>query len=98
MSENENVCSIDLIRWTFRTGEENRAAIEAHLVDLGLHVMVVNDGEFHVSWDEPNRDMDELAAELWEMNGEPFEITQEEFYRFSHLTIQPDDSDQNQAA
>ncbi len=97
-NENEKVCGVDLIRWTFRAGADNRAAIESHLVDLGLDVMVVGDGEFHVTWEEPDRDADELAAELWEINGEAFEITQEEFYRFSHLILQPDETDQSQAA
>lgn len=98
MSENDGVCSIDLIRWTFRTGDEARSAIETHLLDLGLDVMITGDGQFHVSWDEPDRDMDDLATEIWDLNGEPFEIVQEEFYRFSHLIISPAEGDESQAA
>ena len=91
MSEATNPESVDMIRWSFSVRPESRAAIEAHLTDLGLDVVVQSSGEFHVTWEEPDRDTDDLAAELWELNEEPFEITHEEFHRLSHLLIHADD-------
>lgn len=92
MSEDTNAAAVDMVRWTFSVEPDRRAGVEGHLVDLGLDVVVIGEGQFHVTWDEPDRDTDELAAELWDLNGEPFEITQEEFHRLSHVLIHADDA------
>ena len=81
----------DMIRWTFDAKPEHRAEIETYLVDLGLDVMVVGEAQFHVTWDEPDRDMAEVASELWEINEESCEITQEEFRRLGHFLIHLED-------
>ena len=100
MSEAHDPSAVDMIRWTFAPNPENREAIEAHLVDLGLDVVVVGESQFHVTWEEPDRDMAEVTSELWDLNGEPFEITQEEFHRLGHFLIHADDAegDEVQAA
>ena len=98
MSEDANSASVDMIRWTFSVSPESREAIEAHLVDLGLDVVVLGEGQFHVTWEEPDRDTSDLTSELWDINGEPFEITQEEFHRVGHFLIQADEVDNAQAA
>ena len=98
MSDQENPTSVDMIRWTFSVETEKREEIETHLVDLGLDVVVLGESQFHVIFDEPDHDTDELAAELWDLNGEPFEITQEEFHRLSHILIHADETDEAQAA
>ncbi len=98
MSDSGDGSSVDMVRWTFTVEADKRGAIEAHLVDLGLDVMVVGEGQFHVVWEEPDRDMDEVAAELWDLNGSAFEISQEEFHRVSHVMIHSDESDAAQAA
>ena len=98
MSEDTNPTSVDMIRWTFSVNPESREAIEAHLVDLGLDVVVVGEGQFHVTWEEPDRDMGEVTSELWDLNGEPFEIAQEEFHRLGHFLIHADEADDAQAA
>src|SRR5690349_16173489 len=83
MSQEPNTPSLDLIRWTFTSDPARRAAIEEHLADLGLDVLVRDDCKFLATWDEPDRDPDEVVTEIWELNGAPFEVTQEEFYRLS---------------
>jgi hypothetical protein len=98
MSVETNPIAVDMIRWTFSIDPESRESIEAHLVDLGLDVVVVGEGQFHVTWEEPDRDMAEVTSELWDLNGEPFEITQEEFHRLGHFLIHPDDAGEAQAA
>ncbi len=93
MSEANDLSAVDMIRWTFSTSAEGRAPIEAYLVDLGLDVVVVGESQFHVTWEEPDRDMAEVTSELWDLNGEPFEITQEEFHRLGHFLIHPDEDE-----
>lgn len=97
MIEDTNPTSVDMIRWTFSVSPESREAIEAHLVDLGLDVFVVGDGQFHVTWEEPDRDMADVTSELWDLNGEPFEINQEEFHRLGHFLIHADEDHEAQA-
>ena len=75
--------SVDMVRWTFTANPSQRAAIEGYLVDLGLDVVVMGESQFHVTWEEHDHDLDEVAAELWEINESAFEITQEEFHRVS---------------
>lgn len=91
MSDAASSPSVDMIRWTFTVKPENRAVIEAHLVDLGPDVVVLGDSQFHISWEEHDLDLDEIAAELWDLNEEAFEITQEEFHRVSLAVIHPDE-------
>src|SRR3954447_5244956 len=98
MSESAISPSVDMIRWTFSVDPAHRAVVETHLVDLGLDVTVLGEGQFHVIWEEPEADRDEVASELWEIAGEPFDITQEEFHRVSHVLIHPDVDDSTQAA
>jgi hypothetical protein len=81
MSHEPNVLSLDLIRWTFTSDPARRAAIEEHLTDLGLDVLVYDGCRFLVTWDEPDRDVDEVITALWDLNGAPFEVTQEDFHR-----------------
>ncbi len=90
--------TIDMIRWTFSVDPRRRPSIEAHLADLGLDVFVQGEGQFHVSWDEPDRDMDELIVELWDLAGSPFEITQEEFHRVSLSLLQHHDDEADAVA
>ena len=92
MSNAENPNSIDLIRWTFSVNPAHKAAIEEHLSDLGLDVLVREDAQFLVSWDEPEGDLDEVIQALWALNEEPFEITQEEFHCQNVFHVHPDES------
>ncbi len=101
MSAEPNSPSVDMIRWTFSVEPEHREAIEAHLADLGLDVFVEGGGRFHVSWDEPDRDMDEVVSELWAIHGKPFDITQEEFHRVNLFLLEHDEDaadDEREAA
>lgn len=97
MSEAQDPSSVDMIRWTFVANPENREAIEAYLVDLGLDVQVVGDSQFHVTWEEPERDMADVTSELWDLNEEPFEINQEEFHRIGNFLIHPEEADGDEA-
>jgi hypothetical protein len=83
MCQEPNTLSLDLIRWTFTTDPARRGAIEEHLTDLGLDVMVRDDCKFIATWDEPDRDLDGVITEIWDLNHAPFEVTQEEFHRLS---------------
>jgi hypothetical protein len=98
MSQEQGASSIDLIRWTFTINGEHRAAIEGHLVDLGLDVLVHDDSHFVVTWEEPDRETDEVVEELWALNGEPFEVTQEEFHRVGLHTLHNADDEPAQEA
>jgi hypothetical protein len=91
MGEGANPASIDLIRWTFSVNPEHRAEIEEHLTDLGLDVLVREDSHFLVSWDEPEGNIDEVIEAIWALNGEPFELTQEEFHRQILLHVHYDE-------
>lgn len=93
MSSEQDTTSIDLLRWTFTINPEQRAPIESYLVDLGLDVLIVDDAKFVVTWEEPERDIDEVIEEIWALNGEPFEVTQEEFHRLGLHTLQHDDGE-----
>ena len=44
-----------------------------------------------MTWDEPEGGIDELIEELWAINGEPFEVTHEEFHRVNLLVYQPEE-------
>src|SRR5579871_4754347 len=83
--------AIDMIRITFNVNPEHRAEIETHLADLGLDVHARADGHFTAFWEEPEGAIDELVEELWEINGERFEVTKEEFSRLNILVYHHED-------
>jgi hypothetical protein len=91
VSPSDHTLSIDLIRWTFTVTAEHRVEIETHLLDLGLEVEARGEDTLVVTWDEPEGPVDELIEELWAINGEPFEITHEEFHRVNLLVYQPEE-------
>jgi hypothetical protein len=99
MSQEQGASSIDLIRWTFTINSAHRAEIEGHLSDLGFDVFVHDDANFTVMWEEPDREVDEVIEEIWALNGEPFEVTQEEFHRLGlHALTQAEDDLTQEAA
>ena len=73
--------SPDLIRWTFTVDPSHRLAIETHLDDLGADVWVRDGGKFQVTWEEPEEGVEGIVEALWEITGEPFDVTHEEFRR-----------------
>jgi hypothetical protein len=87
----DNPLSVELIRWTFMVSPEHRVEIETHLLDLGLEIQARGDDALVVTWDEPEGGIDELIEELWAINGEPFEITHEEFHRVNMLIYHPEE-------
>ena len=93
MAEGQNAATIDLIRWSFTVNPLHRAAIEEHLSDLGLDVLVRDDAQFLVTWDEPEGNTDEVIEAIWALNEEPFEVTQEEFRRESLVTVNHEDDE-----
>jgi hypothetical protein len=94
----ENATPIELIRWTFTVNPENRVEIETHLLDLGLEVQARGDDLLVVTWDEPEGGVEELIEELWAINGEPFEITHEEFHRTNMLVYHPEEVSGDESA
>ncbi len=93
----DNTLSVEMIRWTFTVGPEHRVDIETHLLDLGLEIQARGDDTLVVTWDEPEGGIDELIEELWAINGEPFEITHEEFHRVSLLIYHPEETSEGEA-
>ena len=91
MNSAESSLSVELIRWTFSVTPEHRVEIETHLLDLGLEVQARGEDTLIVTWDEPEGGIDELIEELWAINGEPFEVTHEEFHRVNMLVYQPEE-------
>jgi hypothetical protein len=91
MGEGHNASTIDLIRWHFDVHPDHAAEIREHLDDLGLDVLVREGTQFLVSWDEPEGNIDEVIEAIWAINGEPFEITQEEFHRQSLVHLHHDE-------
>ena len=88
MSDVTNAPSIDLIRWTFTLEGDHRAEIESYLSDLGADVLVREGTDFLVTWDEPDNDLTEVVEAIWALNGQPFDVVQEEFQRLSLNTLQ----------
>jgi hypothetical protein len=88
MSHETNTPSLDLIRWAFTIDAARRTEIEGHLADLGADVLVREGTEFLVTWDEPEDDLAEVIEAIWALNGEPFDVVQEEFHRLSLHTLQ----------
>jgi hypothetical protein len=93
MSGEPNAPSIDLVRWTFTVDPAHRAEVESHLIDLGLDVLVREDRYFLVTWDEPDRPVEEVIEELWEITGEAFEVTHEEFHRTGLHTLHHEETE-----
>ena len=75
--------TIDMIRWTFSVDPERRRQIEEFLADHGLDVFAHGENILVATWEEPEGNVDELIEELWAINGEPFEVTHEEFHRLN---------------
>lgn len=98
MSDGPEATTIDLIRWTFSANPEHHVEIEEHLSDLGLDVIVRDGTHFIVTWDEPEGNIDEVVEAIWAINGEPFEVTQEEFHRQQLLQLHHDGEETGQAA
>lgn len=87
MSHDMKSASPDLVRWSFTIDPSRRSAIEGHLADLGADV-IVRDGEyFLVTWDEPEGDLADVIEAIWALNGEPFDVIQEDFRRLELQTI-----------
>ncbi len=93
----DNTVSVEMIRWTFTVSPEHRVEIESHLLDLGLEIQARGDDALVVTWDEPEGGIEELIEELWGINGEPFEITHEEFHRVSLMVYQPEEITEDEA-
>ena len=97
MNSADNTLSVEMIRWTFTVTPEHRVDIETHLLDLGLEIQARGDDALVVTWDEPEGGIEELIEELWAINGEPFEITHEEFHRVSLLIYHPEETTEGEA-
>jgi hypothetical protein len=95
---NANAPLLDLIRLTFTSDPKHRVAIEEYLTDLGLDVVVFDGCKFVVTWDEPDREVEEIVDELWALNGVPFEVTQEDFHRLDLHTYYDPESEGSEAA
>ena len=89
MSQEQGNSAIDLIRWSFTINPAHRAEVEGYLNDFGLEVLVVEGSKFTVTWEEPDQEVEEVIEELWALNGEPFEVIQEEFHRLGLHTFHP---------
>ncbi len=85
--------TVDVVRWTFTADPAHRGEIESHLDDLGADVVARGEGQFVVSWEEPEGDLDEVLEALWALNGSPFEVTQEEFHRVAIHSLSPAEAD-----
>jgi hypothetical protein len=99
MSQEPNTGSIDLIRWTFTVNPTHRDEIRGHLADMGLDVLVHGEDMFVVTWEEPDNTAEEVIEEIWEINGAPFDVTQEDFHRVGlHTYHHAEDETAAQAA
>jgi hypothetical protein len=95
---NLNAPSPDLIRFTFTTDPAHRAAIQEYLTDLGLEVVVADDCKFVVTWEEPDREVEEIISEIWALNGVPFDVTQEDFQQLGLHTLYHVENEEGEAA
>ncbi|MDR3619113.1 MAG: hypothetical protein P4L85_07160 [Paludisphaera borealis] len=98
MSEADETLSIELIRWTFTVDPAHKAEIEAYLVDQGLEVLVRGEDTLVATWDEPEGEIDEVIEELWAINGQPFEVTHEEFHRANLMVYHYEESEADDKA
>jgi hypothetical protein len=87
MSHDTKSSSTDLVRWSFTINPDHRDAIESHLADLGADVLVREGHDLIVTWDEPEDDLSEVVEAIWAINGEPFDVIEEEFHRLELHTI-----------
>ena len=92
MSSESTSTPTDLVRWSFAVNPTRRADMESYLLDLGADVLVRDGQDFVVTWDEPADDLTEIIEAIWSLNGEPFEIIQEDFQRIALHTIQQADA------
>jgi hypothetical protein len=88
MSDGAQTTAPDMIRWTFTIDPAHRSEIETHLADMGLDVLVRDDCQFIVTWEEPEGSTEEVIEEIWALNGIPLEVTQEDFRRVSLHVLQ----------
>ena len=88
MSSDATSASTDLIRWTFTVPAAAAEAIESYLTDLGADVFTRDGQTFHVTWDEPDQNLDPVVEAIWSLAGAAFEITQEEFHRLALHILQ----------
>jgi hypothetical protein len=93
MSPELTEASTDLIRWTFTVDPARKAAIEEHLNDLGADVLVREGGQFLVTWEEPEGELEEEIEAIWALNGAAFEVVQEEFHRLGLHVLQHAEDD-----
>jgi hypothetical protein len=99
MSQEPTGPSTDLIRWTFSVDPARKAAVEEHLNDLGADVLVREGGQFLVTWEEPEGDLEEVVEAIWMLNGAAFEVVQEEFHRLGlHILQHAEDDPARDAA
>ena len=98
MSEADETLSIELIRWTFTVDPTHKAEIEAYLVDQGLEVMVRGEDTLVATWDEPEGEIDEVIEKLWAINGQPFEVTHEEFHPANLLVYHVEEAEGDEKA
>ncbi len=98
MSPDTKSATTDLVRWSFAINPARRADVEAHLLDLGAEVLVREGQDFVVTWDEPEDDLAEVIEAIWSLNGEPFEVIQEDFQRLALHTIQQEDAEASEQA
>ena len=98
VNSHDSPLSIELVRWTFVPSPAHRVEIETHLLDLGLEIQARGDDALVVTWDEPEGGIEELIEELWAINGEPFEITHEEFHRVNLLIYHPEETEESESA
>lgn len=88
----------DLVRWAFAVDPDRRSEIEAHLHDHGADVLIRGEDQLVVSWEEPERDMEEVIEVFWEINGGPCEVTVEPFHRGGLYTLESDEETARAAA
>ena len=98
MSQDMKAGTMDLVRWSFSINTAHRNAIEGHLTDLGADILVRDEQDFTVVWDEPEGDLSEVIEAIWGLNGEPFDVIEETFQRLELQTIQHEDEAPSQQA
>jgi hypothetical protein len=98
MSHDMKSGTTDLVRWSFTINPAHRVAIEGHLADLGADILVRDDQDFTVTWDEPEDDLSDVIEAIWGVNGEPFDVIEESFQRLDLQTIHHEDESPNQQA
>lgn len=99
MSHDTKSGTTDLMRWSFSIESSRAAKIRDYLDDLGADVLVRDGRDFLVLWDEPEGDFGDVIEALWAINGEPFDVIEENFHRLEMHTYQDvDEESASQAA